>query len=75
METILNIRFKTASDHEKFLSWLTAFERENKFHANGRVHFVRVKGIYCIWHLAPEHLRDAILYGAMAFNWVHCAES
>lgn len=62
-------QFKTESDHAGFLSYLTAWEQENKFDTEAKIRFVRGEGIFSVWtvHCTDDNL-ETLKNAAGAFN-------
>ena len=64
--------FKTETDHLAFLSWITAWESDNK--VRSKIRFVRADGLFSRWTLhcsdrtLVELLNSASTFNASAFG-------
>jgi len=61
--------FKTETDHLAFLSWITAWESDNKVRTDSRICFVRVDGLFSRWtlHCSDRNLVE-LLNSVRTFN-------
>ena len=59
--------FKTEADHLAFLSWITAWESDNK--VNSKIRFVRADGLFSRWtlHCSDRNLVE-LFNSVSAFN-------
>ena len=66
------VNFKTEKDHLAFLSWITAWESDNKVHS--KIRFVRADGLFSRWTLRcsdgnlVELLNSVSAFNASAFG-------
>jgi hypothetical protein len=61
--------FKTETDHLAFLSWVTAWESDNKVRSYSKIRFVRVDGLFSRWtlHCSDRNLVE-LLNAVSTFN-------
>ena len=61
--------FKTETDHLAFLSWITAWESDNKVRTDSKIRFVRVDGLFSRWtlHCSDRNLVE-LLNSVSTFN-------
>lgn len=61
--------FKTQADHNRFLTWLTAWEQENKFDTESKIRFLRDDGHFSVWtvHCSDANL-ETLSNAVTAFN-------
>jgi hypothetical protein len=67
-------RFRSESDHSRFLTWLTAWESEHHTSTDAKIGFVRAD-VFSRWtiHCSDEHF-DALFNSVGGFNGVASME-
>ena len=63
--------FKTEFDHSLFLSWLPAWESENKVDAGAKIRFIQVEGLFSRWFLhCPAENFEQLFHSVGGFNGI-----
>ena len=60
MKNTITADFKTEFDHSLFLSWLPAWESENKVDTGAKIRFMQVEGLFSRWtlHCSDKHFEQ-----------------
>ena len=68
MQRWFTANFTSERDHDAFLAWLPAWEKDNAS-ADARIRFCRVPDLFSVWtlHCSDEHF-EALFNAVGAFN-------